>query len=149
MRDKNPYFSPTLFEFIRKRLYLMPMWSGVMISGLKIHRRRLSNNPVESYFHHLKINILRKKVKSTSELSRALFTNLKALNIELFPNNANDQNLPKTSRNLVERFKTKRRNRNKGFYFKNLPNTDENGIALEDYEANCDNTEFNIAFPVN
>lgn len=57
----NLYFAPELFELIRNRLYLMPLWSSVMIgdwcsmTGRIPPRLRGTNNPVENYFNHLKV----------------------------------------------------------------------------------------------
>ena len=70
-KDNNIFYSPDLFELIKNKMYLMPLWTGVMIkqastvynSSFLANKTRLSNNPVENWFGHLKTNLLKKKHK--------------------------------------------------------------------------------------
>lgn len=55
---KNKYYMPKLFDIVRKRLHIMPLWSGVMFKHFGINQSRLSNNYVEKWFQDMKINIL-------------------------------------------------------------------------------------------
>jgi hypothetical protein len=78
--NRNELYGPNAFLKIKKRLYLMPLWSSIIIGdwaqsiGKKIgfQGRRLTNNPVESYFKHLKVDMLQKRPQSCSELMVAL-----------------------------------------------------------------------------
>lgn len=68
-QEQNEFFSPELFEIIQKYLYIIPLWSGIIIkncrtvykNNLRNIGSRLTNNPVESYFGHLKNSILLRK----------------------------------------------------------------------------------------
>lgn len=66
MIEVNEYFAPELFQLIRKKLYIMPLWSAVMVQDwctlkkLTFPRYRETNNPVENYFDHLKVKLLAK-----------------------------------------------------------------------------------------
>jgi len=69
------FFSPSLFKLIHEKLYLMPIWSGVMIRHTAIVSNneflrgitRLDNNPVENHFGHTKVNELLKRKVYPSE----------------------------------------------------------------------------------
>lgn len=63
--ELNEFYCPPLFEILRKRLYLLPIWSGVIIHNSNIGykcKTRLSNNPVENWFGQLKRNILKNDI---------------------------------------------------------------------------------------
>lgn len=78
---KNEFYCLDLFEIIARRLYLAPIWSGIIISNhlksLKIYKTigRLSNNCVEGYFNILRNNILTisKRQKMKKKLCRQSF----------------------------------------------------------------------------
>ena len=53
----NLYYMPKLFEIIKKRLHIMPLWSGILFKYFDISETRLSNNYVEKSFQDMKINI--------------------------------------------------------------------------------------------
>lgn len=58
----NEFYCPKLFTIIASQLYLLPVWSGIIIYHQKIGydtKTRLSNNPVENWIGQLKNNILR------------------------------------------------------------------------------------------
>ena len=124
-----------------------------MLSNVRTYRRRISNNPVESYFKHLKHDLL-KQIKSTSELTRSLHSDLIAKSEIYLPkptsNSNSNNNNPTTSVNsqLIERFKKKRNRRTKGYYCKEIGNTDVNGILIEDYETNGNLNDYSKAFSV-
>ncbi|CAF0948577.1 unnamed protein product [Brachionus calyciflorus] len=76
--NENEYYCPDLFDIIQDRLYLLPLWSGLMIRDVTFPyevKTRLSNNPVENYFGYLK-NQLSLNKKSTSELVAVLYKRL-------------------------------------------------------------------------
>ena len=60
----NDLYFPGLFQIIKRRLHLYPLWSGIMLKHFGIERTRLSNNYVEKWFHDLKIDILQKNKNS-------------------------------------------------------------------------------------
>ena len=60
----NEFYSPCLFNILRDQLYLIPLWSGIMVNGVingYVTKTRLTNNPVENYFGQLKNNLLDNK----------------------------------------------------------------------------------------
>ncbi|CAF0989827.1 unnamed protein product, partial [Brachionus calyciflorus] len=71
--EKNSLFFPELFLIIKKKLHLVPFWSGVMLKHKEIEKTRLSNNFVEGWFSYFKTKILRinKRVRNC----RKLYTN--------------------------------------------------------------------------
>ncbi|CAF0945818.1 unnamed protein product [Brachionus calyciflorus] len=84
----NDFYCPGLFEVISKRLYLMPLWSGVIISQLKLRHNeiinRLTNNPIENWFGNLKNNVLKNEKVNTSELASFLYSRLTAKYFEYY-----------------------------------------------------------------
>ncbi len=61
---KNEFYCPKLFQLVEDQLYIVPLWSGIMIKDQKTGyeiKSRLSNNPVENWIGQLKHNILRNK----------------------------------------------------------------------------------------
>ncbi|CAF1144677.1 unnamed protein product, partial [Brachionus calyciflorus] len=49
----NEYFCPDLFNILENKLYLVPLWTGILINCSTIEyprKTRLTNNPVENYF---------------------------------------------------------------------------------------------------
>jgi len=73
-----------LYEIIQKRLHLLPLWSGLIFKYFGIEKTRLSNNYVEKWFHHLKINIIHRNKRvnrfqplNPSEFCIPVYYNLK------------------------------------------------------------------------
>ena len=99
---ENKYYSPVLFKLIHDQLYLIPLWTGIMIEYSKeIHHNRLtyissrlSNNFVENYFGQVKNKILNGKKSSfiTSELTTKFYRNIKATYLELYETQENFKN---------------------------------------------------------
>jgi hypothetical protein len=54
----NEFFNQDLFEVLKERMFLLPIWSGIMIDE-NMGKTRLSNNPCENWFGQLKHNILK------------------------------------------------------------------------------------------
>ena len=80
----NLFFNPKLYEIIKKRLHILPLWSGLIFKHFGIEKTRLSNNYVEKWFHHLKINIIHRNKKvnrfqplNPSEFCIPVYYNLK------------------------------------------------------------------------
>ena len=61
--NNNEFYCPKLFNILVDKLYILPLWSGLMLSK-KIREtnnvNRLTNNPVENYFGFFKIYLLQK-----------------------------------------------------------------------------------------
>jgi hypothetical protein len=84
---ENKFYSPELFNLIVDELYLMPLWTGVLISeveqndlyGVLKEIIRLTNNPVECYFKIIKVHYLLKNgAVMPSELISKLYSRLKS-----------------------------------------------------------------------
>ena len=166
--EKNPYFNIEIFEVIKNFLYLAPLWTGIMLEqcrkqfilSFKEIFSRLTNNPVEGYFGHLKHNILKfLKNVLTSELASHLYLRLKAKYIEFYMCKFEDGR-PK----IVKRLKSKKNiksnkkilshvwkknikcKREKGVYFKNISNFEL--FDLFDCENIIETADFVEAFDV-
>ena len=75
----NEFYCPSLFNLLFNKLYLLPLWSGIIIAPYINHCKidtRLTNNPVENWFSQVKNNILLKKKVSTSEFTSTLYFRL-------------------------------------------------------------------------
>jgi hypothetical protein len=70
---ENPFHAPELFTIIEERLYLVPLWSGIMIDKVGIGSTRISNNHVENYFGLLKHQLLKGEQVMPSELTVQLY----------------------------------------------------------------------------
>ena len=62
--DKNSHYCPCLFKIIEEKLYILPLWCGILLSFEQLQYfenidSRISNNPVENYFNTLRNSILR------------------------------------------------------------------------------------------
>jgi hypothetical protein len=59
---KNEYYNPILFNIIKNKLYIMPLWAGLIFKTItqfySLNITRLTNNPAEFWFHILKNKIL-------------------------------------------------------------------------------------------
>lgn len=63
----NEFYCPELFNILKSQLYLLPIWSGIMLKNRNIgydNKTRLSNNAVENWIGQLKNNILKNDVVS-------------------------------------------------------------------------------------
>ena len=71
--ENNSLFFPELFLIIKKKLHLVPLWSGVMLKIKELDQTRLSNNYVEGWFSYFKTKIL--KIIKRFGNCRKLYTN--------------------------------------------------------------------------
>jgi hypothetical protein len=78
----NEYYCPELFEIITKYLFIMPLWTG--LSLWDIEATRLTNNYIESWFCHLKKNLLMNEILMPSQFVSILFDQIRALNMQLY-----------------------------------------------------------------
>ncbi|RNA02438.1 hypothetical protein BpHYR1_041414 [Brachionus plicatilis] len=73
----NEFYKPILMKIIEKRINLVPLWSGVLISldkdnfPQRSRITRLTNNPVESWFGYFRNNIL--DINKRLKFKRLLF----------------------------------------------------------------------------
>lgn len=95
-KENNAFFYPNLFDIIKKKLHLVPFWSGIMVNMVFKDKTRLSNNYVECWFKYFKNNILNinKRVRSTrllylSEISTPLYFYLNQKYKENYEDRAN------------------------------------------------------------
>ncbi|CAF1066555.1 unnamed protein product [Brachionus calyciflorus] len=71
--ENNSLFFPELFLIIKKKLHLVPLWSGVMLKIKELDQTRLSNNFVEGWFRYFKTKIL--NINKSVRNCRKLYTN--------------------------------------------------------------------------
>lgn len=64
--EKNLFYQPALFDIIKRKLHIAPLWSGFLLNKKLKEKTRQSNNPVEGWFKFFKNNILNlnKRVRS-------------------------------------------------------------------------------------
>ena len=73
----NEFYKPILMKIIEKRIHLVPLWSGILISldkdnfPQRTQLTRLTNNPVESWFGYFRNNIL--DINKRLKFKRLLF----------------------------------------------------------------------------
>ena len=67
----NEYYFPELLNIIKKRLYMMPLWSGVLVfkdGPIGRYESHFTNNPVEVSFHHKRYSTLQMSKKGELKL---------------------------------------------------------------------------------
>lgn len=149
---KNEFYNPHVFEIISKRLYLVPLWSGLIISlnldslNCSKTNSRLSNNPVESWFNILRNNILqlskKQKVKRKimpSEFSCLLYSFLSYKYKKYYMDDAFNSNIKLLDSNMPrEKWDTNANEstREKGFYYKD--NSDFITFDQPELDSNID-----------
>lgn len=128
-KKKNLFYNPSLFEIIKKKLHLVPFWSGILFQFFNCSKTRLSNNYVELWFHQLRNRILNinKRVKTTrllytSEIVTPLYFFLHSKYREQFEHRFNIQNqhqkrkIPSES-NFEEKWAFKKSKKHKANYY--------------------------------
>ena len=67
----NEYYFPELLNIIKKRLYMMPLWSGVLVfkdGPIGRYESHFTNNPVEVSLHHKRYSTLQMSKKGELKL---------------------------------------------------------------------------------
>ncbi|CAF0888839.1 unnamed protein product [Brachionus calyciflorus] len=90
--QKNDFYEPKLFNLLKKQLYILPLWTGIILNLLSgeffeqdsFLKTRLTNNPVENYFGNLKNNILQKKKSYPSEIATHILMRIKAKYLQFY-----------------------------------------------------------------
>lgn len=123
--EPNLYYSPELMELINDLLYIVPMWTGIILSKWQqLYPQfdivtRIANNIVENWFGRLKNNILKKKKVMPSELVAVLYRRLLAKYIESYMKHDIDKS--KIEKAILEKVETWKKGKNnkrmKGFYY--------------------------------
>lgn len=145
----NEYFSPELFQILHDQLHLIPFWSGVMIPTI-LNKTRLTNNPVENWFGHVKNNMKMRKV-STSEFVSVSYKQLLAKYYKHhFVEIKNEKRQCIINQIHEETWKDKKKTskQNKGFYFDNNDIFKFKTFYKETYDAlgEIENNDFKEAF---
>jgi hypothetical protein len=132
-KETNPFFSPNLVNLIINYLYVMPMWTGIMLYKKMSHlinyksKKRTTNNPVENHFDFDKRKLLHKKsFVKPSEFIAPKYRFLLSKFIQNYLNDVNqERKLKKQITDEVEKWKNKKQfNRVKGFYYQNIAQLD-------------------------
>ncbi|CAF1061748.1 unnamed protein product, partial [Brachionus calyciflorus] len=109
--EPNLFFNPNLYLLIKDQLYLVPLWTGILIDDLNkqslfkfsdVLKTRLTNNPVENYFGMLKNRILLKRKVYPSELVSLSFLRVKSKYLEFY---MKDSDLDKPAANFSAKYK--------------------------------------------
>jgi hypothetical protein len=139
----NSFFKPELFQIIQDYLYIAPLWSGIIIGAWQIQTygevrfTRLTNNPVENWFGHLKNNLIYKN-SMPSELCGSIYEKLQ---VKYFLYYAEPENIDKKPAKLdikIEKWKKlKMYKREKGFYYNNFTDFGKLDVAFEN-ESICE-----------
>lgn len=133
---ENEYYNLELLKIICSKLYIMPMWSGIMIKELKekyphmTETTRCSNNMVESYFSYLKNSILNSEDSlMPSQLIGPLFQRIVSKYIKFYQLKSK----PLVPVNVdTEKWKKKtKRPIKKGIYYENINFFDTEFIEME------------------
>jgi hypothetical protein len=122
----NEYYFPELFEIIKNYLYVLPLWTGIGLTnnGSMNTTTRLTNNPVENWFHHLKYDLILEEKIFPNQFATILYEHIRAKYVKFFLE-LDLINLRTASSkefmSMTENFKneTKFSNEKKGFYYSN------------------------------
>lgn len=160
---ENEFYMPEFFELISEKLYLMPLWSGILIKqGQKIivendlveldskilNITRLDNNFVENHFGHYKYNLFqRRRDLVISEIAGPIYKRLKAKYIEHYTDqdlNVRHKEKRDDIDNKLECWKDRNRNsskRTKSHYYKGLiqPSLTQSAEKIVDHPIENDN----------
>jgi hypothetical protein len=87
---KNEYFFPGLITLIEKQMYIIPLWTGLMLKVFQTYNTfpfsdnftRLTNNPAEGRFNILKNNIFKKERKKKRRLMLSQITSRLLLDVK-------------------------------------------------------------------
>ncbi|CAF1040289.1 unnamed protein product [Brachionus calyciflorus] len=121
-KELNANYQPELFSIIETYLYLMPLWTGVMIHCEELNFvTRLSNNQVENWFNHLKNNMLKEEKVMPSEFAGLVYQRILAKYILYYKEKSSELiNQKSTTASIYEEewSKDNKKKRQKGYYFK-------------------------------
>ena len=91
--ETNIFYNPALFNLIQDYLYLIPLWTKVLLKKLKpeldFSNLSLHNNPVENYFDILKNKIL-ETISWPSEICAKTYLRLEQKYNQFYKNKSNE-----------------------------------------------------------
>ena len=111
---KNVFYNPKLFSLIQAKLYLMSLWSGVMIRHTAIasnneflkNKTRLDNNPIENHFGHTKTNeYLKRKIYPSEHVIKS-YKGIKSKHSEHYSGSKKSNNEIRNSNLAMDRIET-------------------------------------------
>ena len=154
---QNDFYLPKLFDIIKKKLYIIPIWSGLVIFAkgpVGMYSTHINNNPVEQHFNHtrntsLKVNKKQKMTRKVlpSEYVAKLNLKLTSKYVEYYKSNGRDFN-KSTFKDQKEKWcdgsKKKFKNKN-GFYYKKVPDFGYLNDFNESRLLNLPNNDFDRA----
>lgn len=121
--SENEYYNPQLFNILQKKLYILPLWSGLMIDPNNIAystKTRLTNNPVENWFGQLKNNMKLIR-KSTSIIVALTYRRLASDYMNHYAPNFNFESVI-FEKNYCEKWKDKKKKKKKDKKFSYFQN---------------------------
>ena len=142
---QNDFFFPKLFDVIKKKLYILPIWSGLIIFAkgpIGMYNSHINNNPVEQHFNHTRNTSIRvskhqkmKRKVLPSEYVAKLNLRLTSKYLEFYKSNFKQVSSEKSIINQKEKWSdgSKKKFKNKeGFYYKPFQNF---GFLNDFYES--------------
>lgn len=99
--QKNDNYCPGLFEIINEKLYLLPLWTGLLLNDDTCNQEntsRITNNAVENWFGQLKNNILQNRKVMPSELVSSMYKRLLSKYFKFYNNDLVKKNATKISK---------------------------------------------------
>ena len=138
----NPFYSPSLCLIIMKYIYVMPLWTGIMLNSKTSHlvnfktKKRTTNNPVENHFEFKKKCLLNNRLKvKPSEFVAPNYRFILSKLIQFYLKDvAQEKKVKQEIVDHLERWKDKKDlNRKKGFFFQNIANFETPVPTLSTY----------------
>lgn len=131
----NIFYNPHLFKLVIDQLHILPLWTCIIFSVWQANQKsyeplcRVSNNPVENWFHQLKHSLMGKLKSSPSAVVSCFAENIMAKYILHYDkdskNDTNEHENGNESSNddaqeiWKDKHEKKNNRRRKGFYFSN------------------------------
>jgi len=154
-KDKiNPFYSPKLVQIIMKYIYVMPLWSGIMLNTKTCHlvnfktKKRTTNNPVENHFQFNKNSMLNKRLRvKPSEFVAPNYRFILSKYIQFYlKDTAQEKKVKQEIVDHLERWKDKKDSSHvKGFFYQNIAHFDTLGSNVYTREVIEDNNMIEIS----
>jgi len=124
--ELNEFYSPELFEIIKKKLHIVPLWTGFVFQRINILKvlTRIPNLPVESSFDILKNHILMGQIVMPSIFIGSFCNYLSALYKKIYESKAVSSNFnqkkkpEETEKWKSKKEKKKKKNKDNGYFKK-------------------------------
>ncbi len=125
--EDNEYYCPEILNIIKDKLYLMPLWSGVVVfrnGPVGYFETRLTNNPSEISFNHKRNSILKickknklKRKVMPSEYISLTYSRLLSKYIQFYSNISKEPSIKISLSNEKEKWHYNDANAKKESYF--------------------------------